>query len=748
MEDVILEFLAESSEGLDQVDQDLIELRHKPDCEHSLARVFRTIHTIKGTAGFLGYERVGQVGHAGESLLDLIRDGELTLSPEILTGLLAMTDTLRALIQAIESDRCEGERDVSAVVRQLEVLAEVSQRPQPAEAAEADSSEACSRSEKPELRDLFVEEALEAIDAFEEHVMLLIQEELAADNPEDQRPLLRTLHGLKGACSFMELGDLERLCHTAEGAIASCVDSGQALSEPLLAALVKTADELRIGAVDFREGGRGSVSNLEAHCSRLIEAAKAETADADPAGEAPRPRQARVLSLGDLGEVVRETQARRRSSLSLPPQQSSAQPAAPIPQPKQVTVSQRRKAVEARAKASTLRQSIRVDIAKLDRLVNLVGELVVAEAMVTRNPEIQALHFESFERATHQLRRISSELQDVALSVRMIPVASTFRKMVRLVHDVSGKSGKKVALVLEGEETEMDKTVIEKIADPLVHLMRNAIDHGVEDPETRRARGKPEIGKIVLSAQHERGEVWIKIRDDGGGISRDAVLRKAVERGLVGPEADLSDDEVYQLIFEPGFSTAGAVTEISGRGVGMDVVKRNLEALGGRIEIQTELGQGTCFSLRIPLTLAIIDAMLLRVGRDRYAIPLLSIREAIRLDSNSLVGMADGSLNVRVRDELFPVVSLHQVLDQEPLEFGQDVLVLVSAGGSCVALKADEILGQQECVVKQISGYVNAPRCVSACTILGDGQVGLILDVADLVSLAAERPSPDLARAG
>ncbi|MCB1184086.1 chemotaxis protein CheA, partial [bacterium] len=351
---------------------------------------------------------------------------------------------------------------------------------------------------------------------------------------------------------------------------------------------------------------------------------------------------------------------------------------------------------------------------------------------------------ENFEKASHHLRRITTDLQDVAMSVRMVPLSGTFKKMVRLVHDTAQKAGKKVDLTLVGEETEVDKTVIEQISDPLVHIVRNAIDHGLETPDARATVGKSETGTVTIEARHESGEVWIIVSDDGKGLPRDVILRKAADKGLItGDGADMRDEDVYKLIFEPGFSTAAAVTEISGRGVGMDVVKRNIEKINGKVDIKSNPGRGSSFVMRIPLTMAIIEGMLVRVGRSTYNIPLLSIREAFRPEKGQITVTPDGIEMVKLRDELIPVVRLHRLYrlksDFERLDEG--IVVIAENDGHTAALFADEILGQQQTVVKGLSGYVGQPHGVSGCTILGDGSISLILDVATILTHAATAPA-------
>jgi len=385
---------------------------------------------------------------------------------------------------------------------------------------------------------------------------------------------------------------------------------------------------------------------------------------------------------------------------------------------------------------SQKRQDIRVDIGKLDGLINQIGELVIAQNMIVHSPDLKGLSLENFNKASQQMGKIVRDLQDTAMVIRMIPISGLFKRMIRLVHDVSIKSGKKVDLKLIGEETEIDKTIIELITDPMVHILRNAIDHGIESPKEREKADKPSKGIVTLTAKHEDSEVWIIIEDDGQGMNRDKILNRAVERGLVSENTDdLSDKEVYSFVFHPGFSTAEKITDISGRGVGMDVVKKNMEKIKGRVDIQSNKGIGTKVILRIPLTLAILEGMRVRVGNSEYIVPLLSIREFIKPVKEQITISTDETEIVKLRNELLPVVRLHKLHsiapDSEALTDG--ILLILESSKRTIALLVDEIMGQQQTVIKGLSEYIGKVKGVSGCTILGNGAISLILDVDNLL---------------
>jgi two-component system chemotaxis sensor kinase CheA len=381
----------------------------------------------------------------------------------------------------------------------------------------------------------------------------------------------------------------------------------------------------------------------------------------------------------------------------------------------------------------------RVALSKLDMLMDLVGELIIAEAAVTHSPDLEGQMLEGFQKAAMHLNRITRSLQDVAMSMRMVPVRQTFRRMLRVVRDVAREVNKQVELILEGEDTEIDKSVVEGLTDPLVHIIRNAVDHGLETTAERLAANKLAQGVITLSATHQSGEVWIRIADDGKGLDRNKILTKARERGLVGAEGDqMSDRDVFDLLFMAGFSTAATVTKISGRGVGLDVVRRNIEQLGGRVDIDSVFGQGTAFTLRIPLTLAIIEGMLIRVGRSKYTLPLLSVRETVRIPPSALVRLPGGQEVVRIRDRILALVRLHELysIQSDSARIQDGLLLVVESGGERYCLFVDDVIGQFQTVIKSLGPYFQDVPGISGCTILGNGEISLILDTAELRRLA------------
>jgi two-component system chemotaxis sensor kinase CheA len=383
---------------------------------------------------------------------------------------------------------------------------------------------------------------------------------------------------------------------------------------------------------------------------------------------------------------------------------------------------------------------ISVSVSKLDKLLDLVGEMVIAEVMVINNPDLNGLQLNNFPKAAYQLNKISNEIKDMVMSIRMVPLSVTFHKMHRIVRDMSKKLQKELNLQIVGEETEVDKNIIENISDPLMHLIRNAVDHGIETAEERRLSGKPEVGIVTIEAKNVGSDVVIIIRDDGRGLDKEKILNKAKENNLLLHKEDqMSDKEIFNLILLPGFSTKDNITEFSGRGVGMDVVTKNIEKISGSISINSELGKGSTFTIKIPLTLAIIDAMNIKVGASCYSIPTIFIQESFRMNQNQLITDPDGNEMIMIRGNCYPLIKLHTLFGvaTDVTEYSEGIIIMIQQDNKSVCLLADELIGQMQIVVKSIPKYVKQfkkNRGISGCTLLGDGSISLIIDVAFLIN--------------
>ena len=395
---------------------------------------------------------------------------------------------------------------------------------------------------------------------------------------------------------------------------------------------------------------------------------------------------------------------------------------------------------QARKPAASGDTSIRVSIDKVDELINMVGELVITQSMLSQYGEAEKIDTAGIERLRDglgQLERNTRELQESVMRIRMLPISFAFQRFPRLVHDLSSKLEKNIQLKMSGEQTELDKTVMEKIGDPLVHLVRNSLDHGIEKPDVRREKGKPEQGTVHLNAFHQGGNIVIEIIDDGAGLNKEKIIEKAVGRGLLVEGEAVSDEQVHDLIFQAGFSTADVVSDVSGRGVGMDVVRKNIRSLGGTVEVISKVDVGSTFTIRLPLTLAILDGQLVKVGTETYIIPLISIIESLQVKMDKVNTVSGKGEVYRLRDEYIPVVRLYHVFDVEPdnRELTTGLLVVVEAEGEKVALFVDDLYGQQQVVIKSLETNFKKVDGVSGATILGDGTVALILDVKGLMGL-------------
>jgi two-component system chemotaxis sensor kinase CheA len=760
---VIREFTDEARDHIDDVEPRLLELEKKSTeggiDEETVNLIFRLFHSIKGNASALDFNNVAHVTHAAESLVDLFRKGVAAPNRASINVLCRAVDRIRKLIEHIvaeNTDLVDVEqsevltKEIEAMIASLQTpavaVAAPPAKPVVVEKVEAPRASVPSQASPasdasgidPGMTSAFVNDTEEQLDTLE---ATFVRAARSPGDIDDLNAAFRAMHNIKGNAGLLGHMRIQKIAHEMESELLEAREAGRGLTAQMVQQMLPQLDVLR-----------GMVRNLGSRSmpppSMPVIAPQAKV-PAVRVSSFPNPAEhpdqkpvmigqilveqgsiteqglteALAIQQKPLGEMLVATgkvaQAEVDSALKLQKERKPA--AAPAPQAQQ--------------------HNIRVDLNKLDLLMNLVGELVIAETMVAQHPDLEAHRTESVEKASRHLNKIVRDMQDIATSLRMIPVGGSLRKMLRLVHDLAAKQGKLVDLAILGEETEVDKTVTELIADPLVHILRNGVDHGVETPDVRRAAGKPERATIRLEAKHQGGEVLIIVEDDGKGLDKERILAKAKENGLV-PQGSppLPDAEIFKLIFEPGFSTADKVTDVSGRGVGMDVVKRNVEKMRGRVDINSVRGQGTTVTLRIPLTLAIIEGMLVRVGSSFYTIPLGSIRESIVPRSKEITRTSDSTEIVRVRDSLIPVLRLHKLhnLKPERESLDQGVLTIVEEGGERIALFIDELVGQRQTVIKSLPNFLGSIRGVSGCSLLGSGEISLILDVSEIVKLGPE----------
>ncbi len=643
--DIVQDFLVESYENLDRLDRDLVGLEKNPKDKDALAGVFRTIHTIKGTCGFLGFSKLEKVAHVGENLLTLLRDGQLTLNPEITTALLGMVDAVRQMLREIQSTGQDGENDY------------------------------------PELREILTR--LKQVD----------------DSPPQSTPAAQSPSLLEAK----ETAPIE----TSAAPARQGIDITSPFAPPPPASK-KEAD------------------------SKNAMAAKgpAKAQEQPPAQLHPEPPPPAAASAPDAAAPV-----------SSPAPRAEAKG-----RPKSVGVASRQPAQEPRHREAGA-ESIRVAVSVLDKLMTLVGELVLA-----RNQLLQistTVEDAGLQAVSQRMNLIATELQEQVMKTRMQPIGNIWGQFPRTVRDVALGCGKEVEIEMEGKETELDKTIIEAIKDPLTHLVRNSVDHGIELPEDRVKVGKNRSGRLILRAFHEGGQVNIEITDDGAGLNPERIRQKAIERGLITAEQAprMSEREVFNLIFLPGFSTAAKVTNVSGRGVGMDVVKTNVEKIGGTVDVQSTLGAGTTVRVKIPLTLAIIPALVVTCGGDRYAIPQVSLLELVRLEGEDVakgIELVHGAPVHRLRGRLLPLVYLNRELKlPEPAnanstEEKNDAvnIVVLQADERHFGLVVDHINDTEEIVVKPLRKQLKTVKTFAGSSIMGDGKVALILDVLGLAQRA------------
>lgn len=590
----------------------------------------------------------------------------------------------------------------------------------------------------------FISEALEHLGTIE---LNLINLEQSPDNRECINAIFRPFHTIKGVSGFLNLHDIQRFSHAMESLLDEARNGKIRITQEAIDFILESVDLLKQMILDMRdrvESGRMGSSTFElAPYLKKIESLKAggltgeesgeEKGEADDEARMERfkidktPRLGEILSSKgvvsseDISDALREQGDGTGLKLGeILIKENKAKP-------KQVLDALRE---QKRITSQFHETSVKVDTDKLDNLVDMIGELVIAQSLVEQNPLFLFQRDQKLVRDFSQLKRITADLQKISMSLRMVPIRQTFQKMVRLVRDLAKKSGKSVELAMSGEETEIDRNMVESLYDPLVHMIRNAIDHGIESIEERRKRGKTETGTIFLRAYQKGGNVVIEIEDDGQGLNREKILKKARDRAIISDEV-LTDHQIDNLIFEAGFSTADQVTDISGRGVGMDVVKKAIEKLKGKVEIFSQEGRGSRFVMRVPLTLAIMDGIIVRVGEERYIIPTVFIKETLKPKREDLFSIHQKGELIKVRENFFPLIRLHQLLGiaTEKQDPWKTLVIVVENEGVQKCLMVDDLIGKQEVVIKNLGERLKDVKGVAGATIMGDGKAGLILDI-------------------
>ncbi len=696
-------FFEEAGENLEQMEQLLLELDVTAADDEELNAIFRCAHSIKGGAATFGFADVAELTHQMETLLDKLRRHELTPTPAMVDVLLQSGDALKAMLArhqgagGSEIDTTELLFNIRAMVAgeapPVAVTPAAAPVAKPVAASAALAAPAAAPTTGARVVELQVgplsdpSQADNLLELFKEITDLGQIEPLPAlselsgvrrfkvstSTAESEMMDLFTFHVSREQVKFVVFGDAP-----AAPAVTSDTEQGYGFFEPLPAAEAAKAEAPAEQGYGFFDNAPGAPSQAASASATAVQAVA-------PAAAQPT---------------------------------KAAAPKADKPQ-------------AAGLEAST----IRVSVEKVDQLINLVGELVITQAMLAQNSRsLDPVVYQQLVTGLTDLDRNTRDLQEAVMSIRMIPMSTVFSRFPRMLRDLANKLGKKVELVTQGEATELDKGLVEKITDPLTHLVRNSCDHGIEMPADRIANGKPEVGTITLAASHQGGSIVIEVRDDGKGLSREKLLKKAREKGIDAPDS-LTDPEVWNLIFAPGFSTAEEVTDVSGRGVGMDVVKKNITSLGGTVEIDSAEGYGMRVAVRLPLTLAIMDGMSVGVGEEVYILPLSSVVESFQVSPEMIKTVGGSGRVVEVRDEYMPVIELEKVFEVPRFdwEHNSGIMVVVEAESGRVAVLVDELLGQQQVVVKNLETNYRKVNDVSGATIMGDGRVALILDVASLV---------------
>lgn len=739
-------FLEEAGDHIEAMEVALLALENDPSNEELLNTVFRAAHTIKGSSSVMEEQNVGRFAHVLENLLDRMREGEIAATAQIVELLLVSVDVLRGLIAA-KRDGTAPPTEIDSVIQRLKAVCEqapgsdasesnrqpdtAADEPESRGAAPDESvsapSETCplessAVAEKDSLRDYSVRfQPSREFFHFGLDPLMLVQELISwADNAvvqldTSQLPPLAELDPetsylawdiqLQSKLRTEELRDVFLFVDDA-----TVVDIRERTTNPHT-----TAASISSAAFDQDNGPFFGEHDLDGQSPEGADSpAATETTGGLAASATTSHGDARPTESPNLGQLASETETTSSSTTH-----QSAPPTQPAPPTQSSTAT----------RPQLGHESVRVDAQRLDDLINQIGELVIGASIVEQ--EWNSLQPGVASSSLAQLGKIVRDLQEMSLSLRMVPIAATFRKMSRIVRDLGHKLGKQINFETIGDDTELDKTVVDQIGDPLLHMVRNAADHGIETPEERLAAGKPAEGRVVLRAFHQGGNIYLEISDDGRGLNRPAIVERAIERGLISKDDTLTDEEICNLVFAPGFSTAQAVTDVSGRGVGMDVVRRNVEALQGSVNIRSEFGKGSTITVRLPLTLAILDGLLVRLGSEIYIVPLLSVVESIRPLPTELKRVVHQGEAVHIRGEVVPLVRLHQLLHlngcvEHPCE---GLVVVVEEQGRKLALLVDELIGQQQVVIKNLEANFRKVPGLAGATILGDGRVSFILDV-------------------
>lgn len=713
-------FIFETEQGLENLENICLESKDVGEFdEDNVNEIFRIMHTIKGSSAVMMFQNIATLAHKLEDVFYFIRESHPDDVPhdELVDDVLEVSDFITAEMEKIK-DGEDPDEDPAGLIDTLDKFLNKIQKKTDVDAGQviAEKQEKAKESEKPHF--YIAPVASENSKFYSIYITYYKETEMA-----NIRAYM-AVNSLKGIA--------EDILYTPSDIISNPDSADVVLEFGFRIALQTTEEPQAITELIDSSAGIENIEIKECTSDEFLDfCVEAESKPASSAGDvltAPVEKPTILVESQKPGSQKPEDESEVKTS-----EDKKEEPE------KKKAPAKKKAAKKPPIKKGEAQSFISVNIKKMDLLMDLIGELVIAEAVVLQNPDLKVpgLDLSNFQKSAAQLSKITSELQDAIMAMRMMPLKNTFQKMNRIVYDTSKKLGKDIELEVIGEDTEVDKNIIEHISDPLMHLIRNSVDHGIESNEERKAVGKKEKGKVVLEAKNEGGQVWISVSDNGKGLKKDEILEKAKANGLLGnkSEKDLTEKEIFNFITAPGFSTKKKVTEYSGRGVGMDVVVKNIQQVGGVLDIESVEGQGSTMTMKIPLTLAIIDGIIFSVGETNFVTPTNSVTEFIRVEKDKLIVEPDGEEYVMIRQECYPLIRLNRFyhLDSAVEEIEDGIVIILNHEDRKLAVFADSLVGEQEIVVKPIPSYVKAVKGISGCTQLGDGSISLILDTGGLV---------------
>ena len=703
-------FLDETNEHLQNLNTQILSLEQEPDNEDTINEIFRAAHSLKGMAGTMGYKRMQNLTHDMENVFSEVRNGNITVKANMIDVLFQCLDALEEYTTNIRENADEGTNDNEPLIMQLNDILNGGDGDGDADDAAADTAEEEAVVETVSSEDVGDRKWLNISFGESEHNVL---KEAIKQGKHVYGVTVKVQESciLKAARAFLVFKAIEE---SSEIIVSN--PSAQDIEDEkfeLDFSLVIVSD----AALEDVLNAARSVSEIEDVIGDVVDPDHTAAPAHEPAKEAPAKE-----------EAAKEEPAEKPAV----PAVAAAAPAAKAPAKGKKKADDKKPAQG----KPVVNRTVRVDIEKLDTLMNLVSELIIAKNSLVSASTVSGTSSTAVNEQIEYLESVTTSLHESVMKVRMVPIESTVSKFPRMVRDLQKTLGKKMELYMSGEETELDRTVVDEIGDPLMHLLRNSADHGLESAEIRKERGKPEVGSIFLEAYQDGNNVVIEVRDDGNGIDTEAVRNKAIEKGIITPEQaeNMNEKDSVDLLFHAGFSTAKVVSDVSGRGVGLDVVKSKIEALSGEVEVKTKLGEGSSWIIRLPLTLAIIQALMVEIGDEKYAISLGSIQTIEDISPND-VKLVQAKEVIQIRDIVIPLIRLNEILDIESKKDPSEnlVVVVVKKGDKMAGLVVDELIGQQEIVIKSLGKYISKCKIISGATVLGDGEVALILDANTLI---------------